>query len=143
MRKIRVWIGLLVCFMLCTLFGCAKKIENINDFSKFSDMTQTTQRIEVEFDNASGVPFYFTIEDQTDIDEIMNIIFSSTFENRGQDGRFAGSNTSISIVQGEKTYNLHPVINKEGKNYYAFATNELQNKINELAREAGAYETAE
>ena len=52
---------------------------------------------------------------------------------------FAGDNTYISIIQGEHKYNLHLLMNKEGKNYYSFAMADLQNKINELARNAGAY----
>lgn len=34
-------------------------------------------------------------------------------------------------------------MNKEGKYYYSFATDDLQNKINELARNAGAYNNTE
>ena len=73
--------GVLTMVMAFGLFGCSPsdnedknndvEIENITDFSKFSTMEQITDRIEVTFDNNSGVPFYFAIENEADIDEIM------------------------------------------------------------------------
>ena len=61
--------------LLCCLVGCAKEVNTITDFSKFEGMTKDgTDKIEVTFDNYSGYPFYFTIEDKDDIDEIMEII---------------------------------------------------------------------
>ena len=126
---------LLVAILSC----CSKEIKVITDFSKFADMKREADRIEVTFDNHSGAPFYFTIEDQAEIDEIIDIIFSSGFNNLG-DEPYAGDNTSLKIVQGEKEYSVHFRINKEGKNYYSFSTMDLQNKIVELARAAGAYD---
>ena len=113
----------------------AKKRINSGVFARF---VLFLSGIDVTYDNNSGSPFYFTIEKQEDIRQIMSIIFSSTFKNMGKE-LFAGDNTYISIIQGEHKYNLHLLMNKEGKNYYAFATDDLQNKINELARNAGAY----
>ena len=132
--------ALSVAIVCCLVFssGCGKKIKSITDFSKYANMTRETDRIEVTYDNNSGSPFYFTIEKQEDIRQIMSIIFSSTFKNMGKE-LFAGDNTYISIIQGEHKYNLHLLMNKEGKNYYSFATDDLQKKINELARNAGAY----
>ena len=60
-----------------------------------------TDIIEVEFDNYSGTPFYFVIENRDDIDDIMKIIFSSSFKKMKM-GLSAGDNTSIKIIQGEK-----------------------------------------
>ena len=119
-----------------------KIVNTITDFSKFSGMTRTTDKINVEFDNYSGYPFYFTIEEQNDIDEIMDIIFSSEF-NKMQKEANAGDHTSITIIQGEKEYRVHAFMNKEGEHYYSFSTTELQLKLNELAREAGAFEESE
>ena len=134
------------------LFGCSLsgnedknndvEIQKITDFSKFSAMEQLTDRIEVTFDNNSGVPFYFTIEDEADIDEIMKIIFSSSFERKGKEMN-DGNHTSIRIIQGEKEYVMHTSTNKNGDYYYSFSTTELYYKIIELARESGAYETVE
>ena len=69
-------------------------------------------------------------------------LFSSTFKNMGKEP-FDGNHTYISIIQGEHKYDLHLLMNKEGKYYYSFATDDLQNKINELARNAGAYNNTE
>lgn len=141
-KIVKVICGAFVMCMMITLFGCAKDIKNITDFSKFSNMTQETDKIEVTYDNGSGTPFCFTIENQSDIDEIMNIIFSSSFKNMGK-GTNDGGHTTIVIIQGDDEYKMHVGSNKEGNNYYSFSTNDLQDKINELAREAGAYETVE
>ena len=126
-----------ICFVACTE-EADKEIKTITDFSKFSDMTSETDRIEVTFDNHSGAPFYFTIQDKEDINEIMDIIFSSSFEKQGKEMN-DGDHTSIKIIQGENTYNMHISRNKEGQYYYSFSSNKLQDKIIELAREAGAY----
>lgn len=119
-----------------------KKIGDITDFSKFSGLKQEADKIEVTFDNNSGMPFYFTIVDSEDINEIMNIIFTATFEKMGTEVN-DGSHTSIRIFQGENEYVMHVGSNKEASYYYAFSTSDLQDKINELAREAGAFEDGE
>lgn len=141
--------GVLTMVMAFGLFGCSPsdnedknndvEIENITDFSKFSTMEQITDRIEVTFDNNSGVPFYFAIENEADIDEIMEIIFSSSFKKRGKEIN-DGNHTSIKIIQGDREYVMHTSNNKNGDYYYSFSTTELYDKIVELAREAGAYE---
>ncbi len=142
MKKTLSLVLALITLMLC-LVGCAKEVNTITDFSKFSDMTQDgTDKIEVTFDNHSGSPFRFTIEEKEDIEEIMHIIFSATFEKMKQDVN-GGSNTSIKIIQGEKTYSMGVMRNYEGKTGYTFTTTELQDKIIELAREAGAFDGIE
>ena len=130
----------LVFILLECLVGCSKEVNTITDFSKFSDMTQDgTDKIEVTFDNYSGYPFYFIIERQEDIDEIMDIIFSSSF-NKMEKEVNGGDHTSMKIIQGEKEYQLHAFMNKEGQYYYSFSTIDLQTKIQDLAREVGAFE---
>ena len=116
-----------------------KEVNTITDFSKFADMTKDgTDKIEVTFDNHSGYPFYFTVEDKEDIDEVMNIIFSSSFDRCSETND--GSHTSIKIIQGEKEYSMHISTNKEGEHYYSFSTSDLFLKINELGKAAGAFE---
>lgn len=144
MKKLIAFVLALVCVL--GLVSCVsgnneneKEVNTITDFSKFADMTRETDKIDVEFDNYSGYPFYFTIEDQEDIEEIMDIIFSASFTKMGTEPN-AGDHTSITIIQGEKEYKMHAFMNKEGQYYYSFSTTELQLKINELAREAGAFE---
>ena len=85
MKKLIAFVLTLVC--LLSLVGCAKEINTITDFSKFADMTKDgTDKIEVTFDNNTGTPFYFTIEEKEDIDEIMDIIFSACCDHK--DGLF-------------------------------------------------------
>ena len=127
---------------ILNLDAAKEKVGTVTDFSKFSNMTRETSKIEVTFDNNTGAPFYFTIEDQEDIDEIMNIIFNDTFENMGEEVN-DGNHSSIRIIQGERTYDMSLSANKEGKYYYSFSTTDLYDKIIELAREAGAFEGVE
>ena len=138
MKKLIALILSLVCSL--GLVGCAKEVNTITDFSKFADMTKDgTDKIEVTFDNYSGYPFYFTIEDQEDIDIIMDIIFSSSFTKMEKEVN-GGDHTSMKIIQGEREYNLHTFMNKEGRYYYSFSTTDLLIKVQELAREAGAFD---
>ena len=127
---------------ILSLDASKEKVGTITDFSKFSNMTRETSKIEVTFDNNTGAPFYFTIEDQEDIDEIMNIIFTDTFDNIGEEVN-DGNHSSMKIIQGERTYDMSLSANKEGKYYYSFSTTDLYDKIIELAREAGAFEGVE
>ncbi len=126
--------------LVFSMAGCDQKIEKITDFERFESMTKETDKIEVNFDNNTGAPFYFTISDQAEIDAIMDIIFPSTVENAGKEA-MAGDNTSLTIFQGENKYVIHFRTNKENKNFYNFTSRTLQDKIIELAREARAYDT--
>ena len=136
MKKIFSLFLTLVCFL--SMVCCTKEINTITDFSQFSEMTRETDKIEVTFDNYSGYPFYFTIENQEDIDEIMDIIFSSSFNKMRKEVN-GGSHTSMKIIQGKKEYKMSAFMNKQGKYYYSFATTDLQLKLSELAQEAGAF----
>ena len=141
MKKLIAFVLTLVC--LLSLVGCAKEINTITDFSKFADMTKDgTDKIEVTFDNNTGTPFYFTIEEKEDIDEIMDIIFSASFEKMREKVN-GGSHTSIKILQGENVYGMGVMRNYEGKTGYTFTSTVLQDKIIELAREAGAFDSIE
>ena len=127
---------------ILNLDAAKEKVGTVTDFSRFSNMTRETSKIEVTFDNNTGAPFYFTIEDQENIYEIMNIIFTDTFENMGEEVN-DGNHSSIKIIQGERIYDMSLSANKEGKYYYSFSTTDLYDKIIELAREAGAFEGVE
>ena len=127
---------------ILSLDASKEKVGIITDFTKFYDMTRETDKIEVPFDNNSGEPFYFTIEDKEDIDEIMDIIFSASFEKMREEVN-GGSHTSIKILQGENVYSMGVMRNYEGKTGYTFTSTVLQDKIIELAREAGAFDSIE
>ena len=142
MKKLLALTLALTVFLACFV-GCTKEVNTVTDFSKFEGMIKDgTDKIEVTFDNYSGYPFYFTIEDKDNIDEIMEIIFSASF-NRMDKEVNGGDHTSMKIIQGERVYNMHAFMNKEGQYYYSFTTTELLSKIQELAKEAGAFDWAE
>ncbi len=126
--------------MLLALNGCEKDITKITDFERFADLTENTDRIEVTFDNNTGVPFYFTISDEDEITEVMQVLLSAQLKDAGK-VPMAGDNTSFTIYQGEKQYSMSFRVNKEGDHYYTFSDSSLQDILRELAREAGAYET--
>ncbi len=124
---------IILCLALVLVFsmaGCGQKIEKITDFERFDSMTKETDRIDVTYDNNSGVPYYFSIIDQAEVDAVMEIIFSSVVEDAGNEP-MAGDNTSLKIHQGNNQYSLHFRVNKEGEKYYNFVTDELQKKIRE------------
>ncbi|MCI9407230.1 MAG: hypothetical protein HFK06_02615 [Clostridia bacterium] len=132
---------LLLCIMLFAIAGCSdtNSIEHITDMERFSDMQQTTDSIDVKFDNHTGKPFNFTIEAENDIAKIMNIVLSDKLKNLGKEFP-PGDNTYITIHQEKKAYSLSVRINNEKDTYYAFS-DKLQNKIIELAIAQGAYDT--
>lgn len=136
-----------ICFLclsitIISMAGCsnAKTIVHITDMERFADMRETADSIDVEFDNHTGKPFKFTVEDVNDIADIMNIVLTEELVNNGKDF-LDGDNTNIIIHQGEKSYRLSVRINSEKDNYYTFASDKLQSKIIELATEQGAYGT--
>ena len=76
MKKLIAMVLALVCVL--GLVGCAKEINTITDFSKFAGMTKNgTDKIEATFDNNTGTPFYFTIEDKEDIPTIQDVLRST------------------------------------------------------------------
>ena len=122
--------------------GCfnAKTIIRITDMERFADMRDTADSIDVKFDNHTGKPFKFTVEEENEIAEIMNIVLTEELMNIGKGLPPAGDNTYITIHQGGKSYGLSVRINSEKANYYSFATDKLQSKIINLATARGAYD---
>ena len=82
--KLKALSAVIVCCLAFSLFGCSKEIKSITDFSEYADMTRETDKIEVTFDNNSGSPFYFTIEKQEDIRQIMSIVFFFDLQKHGE-----------------------------------------------------------
>lgn len=137
--KIKIFYLLLICIFAFTCTACASGVKNINDFYNYKTLTKdNTDKIEVNFDNYTGKTFHFDITDPEEIAEIMDIIFTEKFIKMDK-GFFAGGNTYIVIIQGSKSYNVNVSINKNGLNFYKFESNDLQAKIIELARKAGAF----
>ncbi len=144
MKKI---ISAIICFlclsiMIISIAGCsnAKTIVHITDMERFADMQESADSIEVEFDNHTGKPFKFTVEDKNDIAEIMNIVLTEELANMGKEYPPVGDNTFITIHQGDKSYSLSVRYNSEQDIYYGFSF-DLQSKIIEFATAQGAYDT--
>ena len=68
-------------------------------------MTKETDRIDVTFDNNTGVLFYFSITNEEEIKQIMHIIFTGILKKQSKEIN-DGNHTSIKIIQGEKTYSI-------------------------------------
>ena len=137
-RIISIILGAIFCLSFTSCDG--DDIEKLTDISRYSTMTpEGTEEIEVEFDNNTGTLFYFTIEDEETICEIMDIVINAGVDAKDGDP-WDGDNTYINIVQGNNEYRLSVRANKEKDTFYYFDEPDLQNKIIELAREAGAYE---
>lgn len=136
-------------FALCALFclsvmffaGCSATEKEINCVTDiFTDMQPQTDKIEVRFDNNTGKPFKFTVENKDDIHSIMDTVLNEKLVFLGSFPPPPGDNTSITIFQGENAYLLSVNIICFKENNYAFSTNSLEEKIRELAVAAGAYE---
>lgn len=141
MRKSFIAILLLsmLCFSLLAFVGCDDSL-TITDLEAYSDMQSQTDRIEVSFDNSTGKPFKFNITDEANIREIMKMLLREKLNDVGADSVPPGDNTYITVHQGEKSYSLSVRINQSNGTYYAFATNNLQTKIIEIATARGAYD---
>lgn len=143
MKKRLLWLLLVVLYFVlsCSFAACGRNdIEKLTDISRFSSMTADgTDRIDVEFDNNTGSSFDFSITEEDTICDVMDIVINA--EVYAKDGDlWAGDNTSITIVQGDNEYHLSVRANKENGTFYYFESSDLQDKIIELARLAGAYE---
>ena len=137
-----IFVTLLSCMLLIAFVGCTNSISSITDIERYSDMQQQADKIDVDFENGRQYGFQFTITDQSEIEEIMSIIFSNTLSKYADnEGLPPGCNTVIKIYQGEKLYTLNvSFISANGK-LYSFSTNNLADKIKELATAAGAYDS--
>lgn len=144
MRKI-----ILVFTVCCILFGiCAvtagcSSIERITDIDFYADMQRQTDKIDVDFDNGTQEGFKFTLTDENDIEEIMDIIFSDTLNDLGKEPQPPGGNTYITVYQGEKAYSLSVHFITVNGRLYTFSTRRLSDKILELATARGAFDVEE
>ena len=127
-------------FLLCS---CSSNKEVITELSKYKNLSKNIEKIDVQFDNYSGKPFLFSITDNSTITEVMDIIFSQKLIYQGRDSKFAGDNTFITLYEKETTYNMSVSFIEDDGIYYKFSTHDLSDKIDSLAREAGAFENVE
>lgn len=124
------------CVFLAAIAGCSKNISSITDFKRYSDLQSRADKIDVQFDNHTGTPFEFSVTDEADLKEIMEILLSEKL--RRFDGIFDGDHTVLVLYQGEKTYSVSVHANRENEVYYGFSTSKLRDKIASLAAAMGA-----
>lgn len=123
-----------VFLLLFSAVCCSNKISSISDLKRFSDMQKRADKIEVDFDNGTQEGFLFTITDESEISDIMEIISTSSLESCGKiDAPAPLGNTYITIYQGVKTYHLGVYYALQDDEFYRFTTRNLYNKIYELA----------
>ncbi len=139
MKKIMPLISVL-CILICLFTACSdEKYTRIDEFPQFAEMTQTgTDSITVRFDNDDGGYFEFTVENETDIDAVMSIVFSLEFSDGSKEHAAPGNNSYITINQGANRFDMSVRYIAADDRYYYFGT-DLQTKIYDLAAKAGAF----
>lgn len=138
-----VVVTLLSGVFLVALIGCSNNISSITDVEWFSGMQKQTDKIDVFFDNGTQKGFNFSITNKEDIETIMDIIFSDALLDLGKQPQPPGSNTSITIYQGENAYSLSVLFVTVNGNLYTFSTRDLSNKIYDLSVAQGAFDNVE
>lgn len=127
----------MVLIVVFVLVGCKNNYNIITDLPSYSTMIDVTEKIEVSFDNNFGDMFNFIIENKEEINDIMKIVLSKKLEMQNDLNDI--NHTIITIYQGENKYMLNTSCVSYNNKYYYFKTNNLIDKINELANNAGAY----
>ena len=129
------------CIFMFAFVGCKESatVEHITDISYYSGMKKRADRIEVNYDNGTQAGFKFTVTDKSDLNDIMEIIFSDTLNDLGEQSKPPMGNTSITVYQGGKSYGMGDRFITAGGRLYAFSTSNLHDKIYKLAVKHGAY----
>lgn len=131
-------VTLLSGILLFALVGCADDISSITDIERYADMQRQADKIDVDFNNGTREGFRFSVRDENDIEEIMEIILSDTLLDLGKQLQPPGFNTGITIYQGEKSYAMNVSFFPVNGKLYSFSTTKLKDKITELAIAQGA-----
>lgn len=151
MKKLKIiFLLLLTCCFAVMFSACSscqnndsQNISSIFDIDFYADMQRQADKIDVVFDNGTQKRFKFSITDENDIEEIMDIIFSDSLLDLGKELQPPGGNTYITIYQGEKAYSLSVYFITVNSRLYTFSTRRLSDKILELATAQGAFEVEE
>lgn len=141
--KKRMILWLLIVALLFAMVGCSdtKTVEYITDIEGYETMQQGGDKIEVYFENGTRYGFPFTIEEQIDIDEIVNLLLSTRLEKLGDGPVAPGDNTHFTVYQGDKAYGIALSGVTSNGDRYGFTSNDLRKKISEIAAAKGAFDT--
>ena len=123
----------LCCLSILGLAGCKAKVSTITDIDRYSQMTSAADKIDVCYDCGAEDYLRFTVTDEADIAEIMEILFSDTLSNQGKQLPPQGLNTFIVIYQGENSYSVDVHQIYYNQRLYTFSTSRLADKITALA----------
>lgn len=143
MKSKKLLIPLALFFVAVFAVAVCLKIQSfkyITDIEGFADMQSGGDKIEVNFENGTQFGFNFTIEDKEDIEDIVNTVLTTRLTNLGKNSPDApGDNTNFTVYQGDNAYRIALSGVWSNDNRYAFSTNDLRDKINTIATEAGAF----
>lgn len=145
MKVKKLLLPLLLFFIaLFAMVGCTntKTVEYITDIAGYENMESGGDKIEVSFENGKQFGFNFTIEDKAEIDEIVNLVLTTQLINLGNNSPVEpGDNTHFTVYQGENVYGIALSGVMSNDNRYAFSTNDLREKIRDIAETKGAFDT--
>ncbi len=141
MKAKKLLIPLLLCIALFAMVGCSNKVEHITDITGYENMQPGGDKIEVNFENGKQYGFIFTIEDKTDIDEIVNMVLNTRLTNLGKNSPdVPGDNTHFTVYQCDNVYKI-ALSGVRSKDYrYAFSNDDLREKIRDVAVAKGAFD---
>lgn len=134
----------ITCIALFAFAGCtdkANQINSITDIEFYSDMHSGGDKIDVDFDNGKNYGYQFSIEDKSDINEIVDLVLTAKLTNVGNDNPAPMGNTSFTIRQGANSYGISlNGINFDNSRYELSTNGRLHEKITNIATEKGAFD---
>ncbi len=129
MNKIKKISLFLVCGIILILSSCKKSINYITDIPEYKKLTKEVDKIEVQYDTNDGYTFDFTIDDQDELNEIMDLILNTKLE---KSTIMDGGHTVLYIYKDSKVYRVSVSSVGYKDLVYAFETSGLYYKIEEI-----------
>lgn len=135
MNKLKMVISkiviLVLIFCIIVVFIAYKNnISYITDIDKYRGLTQDVDKIEVSYDINENYSLDFTIDDPSELNEIMYLILNTKLNKI--DGYMDGSNTILYIYQGSKIYRINSRRVGYNNKTYLFETTLLYEKITNI-----------
>lgn len=130
MHKLKVIILFLIFCIIVVFVAYKNNISYITDIDKYRGLTQDVDKIEVLYDNNKNSPLDFTIEDPSELNEIMYLILNTKLNKIN--GYIDGNNTILNIYQGSKIYRINVIRVGYNNNTYLFETTQLTEKITSI-----------
>ncbi len=148
MRKtaIIILLSTILCFGLFSFVACSNsdnEINTIKDIEFYSEMKAGGDKIDVDFNNGKKNGFQFSIDEESDIREIVDLVLTAKLTNIVNDAPAPMGNISFTIHQGTNSYgiSLNGIVIDNSSRYILSTNDELREKINAIATEKGAFDT--